>query len=125
MAEAGTANALIEQLESDKATLENSVVHLQRSIGELKEAIATEGDDDREFKTAIEENIVVIARNKAKIERLETEIKELKQGIQNLDGHVAVPVTEPLPLPAPSTAGAKEEAMPDVNTSQDNSGMYL
>lgn len=95
MVEPGTVNTLLEQLEGDKFRLENSVVHLQRSISELKEAIASEGDEDREFKKAIEENIVVIARYKAKIERLDKEIEELKKGIQHLEGQVVVPVTDP------------------------------
>jgi len=120
MAEHGTVNTLLEQLEGDKARLENSVVHLQRSITELKEAIASEGDEDREFKKAIEENIVVIARNTAKIARLDKEIEELKSGIQHLDGQVAVPVTEP-----PSAERGTDEAMPDASNGANNSGMYL
>ncbi len=115
----GTVNALVEQLEGDKSKLENSVVHLQRSINELKDAIASEGDEDREFKKAIEENIVVIARYKAKIERLDQEIGDLKQGIQNLDSQVAVPATEA----AAGESKKSDEAMPDANN--DNSGMYL
>jgi chromosome segregation ATPase len=119
MAEAGTVNTLLEQLEGDKARLENAVVHLQRSINELKSAIASEGDEDREFKKAIEENIVVIAKYTAKIERLDKEIKELKIGIQYLDGQVSVPVTKP-----PAERGT-DEAMPDANNGTNNSGMYL
>jgi peptidoglycan hydrolase CwlO-like protein len=116
MAETATVHALLEQLEGDKARLKNSVVHLERSISELKEAIKSEADEDREFKKAIEENIVVIARYKAKIDRLDKEIMTLKQGIQHLDRQAAVPVTEENPPPLPSLAGASgtDEAMPDA-----------
>ncbi|KAH7619585.1 hypothetical protein Ndes2526B_g06563 [Nannochloris sp. 'desiccata'] len=123
MVEPGTVNTLLEQLEGDKFRLENSVVHLQRSISELKEAIASEGDEDREFKKAIEENIVVIARYKAKIERLDKEIEELKKGIQHLEGQVVVPVTDP-PSVERDLPGT-DEAMPDANNGANNSGMYL
>lgn len=122
-------NAFLEQLEAEKARLKNSVGHLERSIGELKEAISEHGDEDREFKKAIEENIVVIAKNRARIELLDEEIGELKQGIQNLGGNmVSVPVTAPPPPPAAGNRDNKnDESMPDAgNTNEhNNSGMYL
>ena len=123
-------NAFLEKLEAEKLRLENSVGHLERSILELKEAISSEGDEDREFKKAIEENIVVIAKSRARIERLDKEIGELKQGIQNLGGNiVSVPVTEPPPPPPAAGNGdtKNDESMPDAgNTNEhNNSGMYL
>ena len=51
------------------AQLENSVAHLQRSNVELEEFMAENGND-KELRTAIGENIVVIARRRAILEDL-------------------------------------------------------
>ena len=50
---------------------------LPNLLKELKSAILDQGDADDEFKKAIGENIVVLARYKARIERLVKEIEEL------------------------------------------------
>ena len=49
--------------------LENSVAHLQRSNVELEEFMAENGND-KELRSAIGENIVVIARRRAILEDL-------------------------------------------------------
>eukprot|EP00798_Chlamydomonas_sp_ICE-L_P032324 gene32324-16896_t len=59
-------------LEIEISRLENSVVHLRRSNAELKEARSE--DPDPELKAAIEENIVLIAKQAARIEKLKKEI---------------------------------------------------
>jgi septal ring factor EnvC (AmiA/AmiB activator) len=56
--------------------LENAVGHLVRSNTELKEAIARQEDEDGEFRSAIGENIVLIAKYRAKIARLKEEISK-------------------------------------------------
>lgn len=51
--------ATIIELEIDKLT--NALAHLQRSIVELKEALAEAGQD-LEYRDAINENLVTIAK---------------------------------------------------------------
>ena len=135
MAEIST-EAFIDELQGEKLRLENAAEHLQRSIVELKEAIAEDGDPDREFKLAIEENIVVIAKYKARIERLDKEIANFKKGFQDLSGQVAIPASEAAPAAlSPNICQQQQEdtAMADAtnNTSDtteldnNNGGMYL
>lgn len=73
-------DVIIQQLEHECKHLENAIEHLQRSNKELKEAIIDQGDGDREYKTAIEENIVVIAKYKSKVQSLKDEIDQLRSG---------------------------------------------
>ena len=143
MAEIST-DAFIDELQGEKLRLENAVEHLQRSIVELQQVIAEDGDPDREFKLAIEENIVVIAKYKARIERLDKEIANFKKGFQDLSGQVAIPASEAAPAaPSPPSAARpnicqqqrqqEDTAMADAtnNTSDtteldnNNGGMYL
>lgn len=81
-------------LEVELERLRNSVSHLERSNRELKEAMieegrgaaaaaaAAEGGDgpDAEFKTAIAENIVTIAKQRARIASLEEELEKATGG---------------------------------------------
>lgn len=133
MNEPVTEQAFLEQLQSEKSRLENAVVQLERTINECKEAIATEGDADGEYRSAIGENIVVIAKYKARIARIEVEITDLSKGIQDLGNQVALPVTEQPPA-APGAAQREEDAVMEeaaaqqseqLDTSGNNEGMYL
>ena len=78
------------QAERDRLAL--AIEHLARSQDALRAAIAEEGDADRAYKTSIEENIVVLARYRARVERLDRELEELRRGWQPLGGEAAVPV---------------------------------
>jgi hypothetical protein len=66
-------------VEAELERLRNAVVHLQRSNAELKEAYRLE-EQDPEYRVALEENIVVIARYRAKIAALEEELRRLGVG---------------------------------------------
>jgi len=79
----------------ERMKLENSVKHLDRSIMELKKAIAEEGDADREYKKAIEENIVVLARYRARISALDSAIEDMHAGIVDVCGSIGVPTGDP------------------------------
>lgn len=63
-------------LEVEVDRLANAVAHLQRSNAELKAALQ-EGGPDPEYKLAIEENIVTIAKHRARMEALKEEIKRV------------------------------------------------
>lgn len=75
-------------LEIERDQLSNSVLHLQRSNVELKEAF--QADHDPEYKVALEENLVTIAKYKSRIASLEEKILEAKGII------VAQPVALPI-----------------------------
>lgn len=74
------ANAITEEIRR----LENAVGHLVRSNTELKEAIARQEDEDGEFRSAIGENIVLIAKYRAKIARLKEEISKSASSLTNV-----------------------------------------
>eukprot|EP00877_Chromochloris_zofingiensis_P005476 jgi/Chrzof1/1492/Cz10g09250.t1 len=78
------------ELELERDRLQNAVAHLERSNAELGEAIAETGPD-REYKTAIEDNIVTIARYRAHIAALEEEIQRITGQASN-GQPVSVPV---------------------------------
>ena len=140
------ADGLVGILQGDIDRLQKSAQKLVESNAELKAAIAEEGDEDREFKTAIEvraaaaawdgtrplpprrcrnplpllpshhlpctylqENIVVIAKHRAQIERLEQELRELRGGRQQLGG-AAIAATEE--GAAGGAAGAQQPSQP-------------
>lgn len=64
-------------LEIERKNLLNSIDHLQRSIQELKDAIVIEGDDfDGEYKDAISENIVAIARYRTRVHAIDEEVSK-------------------------------------------------
>ncbi len=107
--------AAVDLLQRDIDRLQNAIRHLLSANADLKLAIEEEGDDDRTYKQAIEvlapfaaaigpclcssnaclsfahvqENIVVIAKYRAKVGRLEEELQQLMSG-QQLGG-VAIP----------------------------------
>ena len=64
--------------------LENAVGHLARSNTELKEAIARQEDEDGEFRSAIGENIVLIAKYRAQIARLKEEMSKSASSLNNV-----------------------------------------
>jgi hypothetical protein len=70
---AGLAASLME-IERDRLLC--SVQHLERSVKELKQAMAE--DPDPEYKAAISEDLVVIAKQRARVQCLEDEIKRAK-----------------------------------------------
>jgi hypothetical protein len=57
-------------LEIELQRLRNSVAHLESSVLQLKAALA-DAPGDLDFRQALSENIVVIAKHKARIEALE------------------------------------------------------
>lgn len=63
-------------LEIERDRLLTSLSHLERSVVELKAAQAQ--DPDPEYKAAISENLVVIAKKRARVACLEDEIKRAK-----------------------------------------------
>ena len=67
-------NAGTSLLEIERDRLKGSVDHLQRSVEELKAAIAETGPD-QDYKEAINENVVLIAKTRARIAALDDEIK--------------------------------------------------
>jgi hypothetical protein len=85
---ASVAAALLE-IERDR--LLGSISHLERSVDELKAAIAEEGPD-QDYRDAIDENVVVIAKYKARVAALEDEIQKVKSGSTALLS--AVPVVD-------------------------------
>lgn len=76
------AHVLIAQLEAERDRLRNAVGKLRESNAILKTELDKEFD--RDYKTAIEENIPLIASYTARIERFEQEIASLKRGVQVL-----------------------------------------
>lgn len=66
----------LRRLEMERERLSVSLEHLERSNAELKEAIQSEGDEDGEYRHAIGENIVVIAKYRARRAQVEHEIAE-------------------------------------------------
>lgn len=68
------SNAGISLLEIERDILKGTVDHLQRSVEELKTAIAETGPD-QDYKVAINENVVLIAKTRARIAALDDEIE--------------------------------------------------
>eukprot|EP00879_Flechtneria_rotunda_P012858 GHRR01013426.1.p1 GENE.GHRR01013426.1~~GHRR01013426.1.p1 ORF type:complete len:205 (+),score=84.22 GHRR01013426.1:412-1026(+) len=69
--------ASLLELEQDR--LKGAVQHLERSVGELKQAIVETGPD-QDYNDAINENVVVIAKYRARIAALNDEIKRATKG---------------------------------------------
>lgn len=90
-----TEDGHIKQLVQERDRLKNAVDHLQRSQRELAECIEEQGDEDRTFKTAIEENIVAIAKYLGQIEGLENEIDGLRRGFHKMEGCTISAVVDP------------------------------
>jgi hypothetical protein len=80
-------------LEQERSRLDNAVHHLVKSNNDLKEALSTEMD--RELKTALEENIVIIAKYRARIAAIDEELSLIK-GTPVEHDPVALPVEDEL-----------------------------
>ena len=74
-------------LESEIQELEHAVVHLVRSNDELVQAIAEQGPD-RDYQEAINDNIVTIARHRARIASLKEQLRAMHHGAMG-DVHTA------------------------------------
>lgn len=74
----------LEVLQCDLNRLNNSIFHLRRSNEEIAEAL--KAGHDRDLKCALEENIVTIAKLKAKAGCLEEQIDELRKMIPTDEG---------------------------------------
>uniref|UniRef100_A0A383VKG6 Uncharacterized protein n=1 Tax=Tetradesmus obliquus TaxID=3088 RepID=A0A383VKG6_TETOB len=85
------ANVAASLLEIERDRLLGSISHLERSVDELKAAIAAEGPD-QDYRDAINENVVVIAKYRARVAALEEEIQRVKSGSTSLLS--AVPVVD-------------------------------
>ena len=73
-----------ELLELEKARIENAMRHLISSNNELREAMATEYDE--EYEKALLENRDVLHEMGEKVTSLEKQIEELRQTIHPFDG---------------------------------------
>ncbi|KDD73006.1 hypothetical protein H632_c2636p0 [Helicosporidium sp. ATCC 50920] len=71
----------VKLLKLDRDRLENAMSHLRRSNQELKAAMEAEGPDP-DMRTAISENIVIIAKYAAQVEKLDQEIDQMQRGVQ-------------------------------------------
>jgi hypothetical protein len=69
--------AMAEVLKAELIHLRNAIAHLEKSIAELKLALATEGPDP-EYTQAINENIMVLAKQRARQATLEEEIAKVE-----------------------------------------------
>ena len=85
------------------ARLENSVKHLRRSNEQLAEALE-EDPAEEEFKSAIEENVGVIARQESEIRKLQDLLRAA-----GVDGIPADHAPEPAQPPAPPPAARAQE----------------
>lgn len=81
-------------LEIEIERLKNATQHLERSNRELKEAMAEQEVKDPDFKEALQENIVVIAKYRARIVSLEEELKRMK----GQDSHTDQPNIASVPV---------------------------
>ncbi|KAG2495671.1 hypothetical protein HYH03_006271 [Edaphochlamys debaryana] len=95
-----SAAVSVLQLEIDE--LKNAVTHLLRSNAELREALAS--DADPEFRDAVNENLVTIARKRARVAALEEELRRLtgregpgEEAGPGAGGHTMEPEGVPLP----------------------------
>lgn len=90
----GNAALAASLLEIERDRLLCSLQHLERSVKELKQALIEHPDP--EYKTAISENLVVIAKQRARVQSLEDEIRRAK-GMKGDISHAqvaAVPVQD-------------------------------
>ena len=95
------ADLSVSVLEAELKTLQNSNVHLRQSIAELKQAMQEERDP--EYKAAIEENIVLIAKQEARMDLLRAEILAARGG--SIHGSEA-----PAPAVIPAAEGGLAQA---------------
>lgn len=101
-ANAGLAASLLE-IERDRLQLSNQ--HLERSVQELKQAMLE--DPDPEYKAAISENLVVIAKQRARVASLEDEIRRAK-GLAGDISHAQVAAV-PVGGSGPAASGGRQQ----------------
>lgn len=65
-------------LEAELQRLKHSNAALERSITELKQALATDGAD-LDYRQAIHENVVLLAKQRARVASLEAELARTQQ----------------------------------------------
>lgn len=89
---AGAGTSLLEQ---ERDRLKCALGHLERSVTELKAAVADSGPDP-DYKEAITENITVIAKYRARVAALEEEIQHIKglKGNGSVQQLATVPVVD-------------------------------
>ena len=63
-----------EVLEGQLRELENSIAHLRRSNQELSTALAEAGGEDRDFREAINENIVILLQKEQRAIELRDQV---------------------------------------------------
>ena len=90
----GDPAGLLSELEMERDRVLRSAAKLEESNAELKAAIAAGEDDDaagggRELRTAFGENIVVIAKYRARAAALEEEVRKAR-GVRGSGASVAV-----------------------------------
>ena len=120
-------------LEQELSQLRNSVVHLERSQAELKAALQQHWDP--EYKEAIDENIVSLARFRARAAALEQEIADLKRKAQEEEeeeekagapGAHRSGCGQGTPTVAPSSLLSPPDAGPtQIDADQTGSGVWL
>lgn len=94
-----------EGLEIERDRLQNAVLHLQRSNQELEDALKRDGPD-ADLRDAIGENIVIIARYKGQIERLNTEIRKARGEVMETSN------TQTASVPVQNCASANSSIVP-------------
>lgn len=77
-------------LEREIQELEHKVAHLVRSNDELRQALKEDSSDRDEYKSAIDENIVTIARWRARIASLKEQLRAMQHGSMDVDAHAPV-----------------------------------
>ena len=98
------APADLSELEVERDRVLRSAAKLEESNAELKAALARGGEDeDGELRAAFGENIVVIAKNRARAAALEEEVRKAK-GLTGSGASVAV---EPQWLARPESSGER------------------
>lgn len=96
--------------------LKNSIQHLERSNRELKQLLQTEPDS--EYRVAVGENIMTLAKKRARVSALEEQLQHLT-GKEYESDFVTVPVFEP------ATDGFNAESNPtSALTAAGASGMH-
>jgi hypothetical protein len=105
-------------LREEVQKLEHRAHHLMRSCKELQDEMATCGKDP-DFKMAIEENIVLIAKYRARIESLREEISSL-EGTNNSQAqeHPMSSQVINIAMNLPTAPNAQGMAVDDPNNSE-------
>lgn len=98
----------VEGLSIERDRLENAVSYLLKSNKEMKEILTNEGPD-RDLRDAIGENIVVIAKYRGQIERLNQEIRKSRGETVDVTLSQTYPVQRQETASSPSIQNAKNE----------------